>query len=707
MVRRFFIFLVILVILVPGIVLAQSGFNPLSFFTWLLGAVWQQPKVFENAQGAYFVQKMKVPPELVSIFGPTIIVDPSSRLGTMSQAGVKMITIGDFNWTTEADVEFHKNRDAKVESAVVEISFAPHNKSSGNVTPKLILWREQFNNVNGSEIRIYPPRSVDSNVQDEWNRVVENSKLTGEIIILTVDVYVLSPVKLKASQSFQVFVYPAMSLAKAMGYMKSGDGLGVALQSAEKQDRQRQREESGKTIKILVKSSNSSMATANRPVGLVIYDSLGEVHRGDVSDGQTFKVLPESKSNTIRVTQMENEVPLGMIPATPMDPKSQRQIGYVSIVEGSEIMVYPIENFRNISGVCEPRIIKGEVKIYASKGSQIPISVAAEGEQNSKGTIIVDRFGGKIVPVWSDKPQSEMIITAYTKNGSYTQKLTPTTNQVIFDLDTKSSVRSYSTINTNPAVRGGINSKEQFIKYAQTSHFIANINATGVDPKELQIFRQHAQAGKIGYTIVGPEVRRFADNGSWITSTNLIKSLTECGPNGQPIGHQTFYQTTFKSWHRVWVPIGRYGWVPGIISTCGNAVMVYIPPPVAITPPKKIPPVLALAPPPDVPMKVSWNDLTQSVASVNQQTTVVTPSSISSYVPQAYIDIDNTNSQSQSQDQHQNQHQGQWQDQNSTNINNNTNNNSNINTNNIDVNNTNINQNMQILNNANAVNGGR
>jgi len=688
--RSILILLVLLGILIPGIALAQSAFNPVGFFTWLLGAIWQQPKVFEVQQGAYWVQKMRAPRKLVGTFGPTVIVDPSSRLGTMSQAGIKMATIGDFGWITDADVEFHKNRDSKVEEATVEITFNPMTKSGGNVTPKLTLWREQFHDVNGAEIRVFPPKSVDQCIAQEWAAVVNNSEATGEIIILTVNTYVEKPVKLKASQSFQVFVYPAKTLAKTMGFIKSGDGLGVALYEADKQDKQQQREQSGKTVKILVRASNSSVATSYRPVALAIYDSLGEVYRGEVSDGQTFKVLPESKSQTIRITELEKECPLGMIPETPIDCKTQRQTGYVAVVEGSEIMVYPIDNYKQIAGNCEPAIIKGEIKVYAQKGSQIPLEISAQGENTTKTCVNVTQFGGKTIHVWSDKPQSEMTVTAYTRNGSYSKKLTPQLTQAVFDFETKSPIRSYSAINTKPAVPGGINSRDELRVYAGKSHFCANVGATGVDPKEMEIFRQQAQAGQCGYTIVGPEVRTFTDNGSTITSANLIKSLTECGPNGQPIGHQTFYQTTFKSWHRVWVPKGRYGWVPGIISTCGNAVMVYIQPPTIKTPSRKNPLALGLASSSEQPMAVSWNDLVISVVSIEQKSLVVTPSSIAPYIPQAYTNIEL------------NQNNNQSQGQSSTNVNNNFNDNDNINSTNVDVDNTNINQNQQIMNGAQA-----
>lgn len=689
-VRFLVIFLIVALVATFYAPMAQAqDFSPFGFFTWLLGSIWSRPKNFERPEGAYLTLKLRTPERLVSVLGPTVIVDPSSRLGRMCEAGLKLYSLSDFNWVTDADVDFHKSRDTCVEKATVEVSFNPQTKATSNVTKKMVLWREDFENSNGAEIRVFPPKTVATEVSKEWQKVLSHSKETGDLIILTVTVYVDKPTKIKGSQSFQVFVCPTQTLSKIMGYQKDSNGLGVAIADANRQEYDLIRQEKGLSVKVLVKKNNALIENF-RPVGLTIFDSLGEVHRGEVENGQVFKVVPEIKSGTIRITQLENETPLGMIPETLID-KDGRQTGIIRVSDNTELAVYPIENFSTVS---RPTKLRGQIKIYAQKGSRIPLEFSAVGEGNCRTIADISRFGGKVIDVWTDKVQTEMIIKAIVGGREYIKKITPTNNQIVFNFESITPVRNYATINVNPAVRGGINSKGQLRNYANTSHFGENVAVTGVDPKEIQIFREQIARGECGYTVVGPEVRTFWDNGKKITSVNLIKSLTECGPSGRPIGHQNFYNTTFKSYHRVWVPVGRYGWVPGIISTCGNAVMVYITPPTVVIPPA--PPALTVAPPPETPMIVSWDSLVISVANVQQGNLVITPSSISSYVPQTKIDIRN------SQSQYQGQHQTSSNVNNNNNVNNNVNNNTNVNNNVIDVTNNNINQNQQILNNANA-----
>ncbi len=672
---------------------AHAAWNPVPLITWLIGGIWSRPQNFERSNGAYVLQKIEVPEEFQSIFGPYILIHPMSRLGKMSEAGIEMQTWGDSGWNTDADVEFHKDRDRRVKKATVEISFVPATKDSKrNSTPRMTLWEENFENSNGAEIRVFPPRSVAKESQNEWSKVFRRFKDDDEDIVLTVSTYVDDPTKMKASQSFRVVVSKLKMLGLRSEFQKNG--LGLAIQIGNKHENDRLRQEKGISVRALVKTDNS-LNSSHRPVGLAIFDSLGEVYRGDVVDGQEFKIIPDEKTKMIRITQLENEAPLGMVPETPLG-KDGKQTGFVCITQdNTEFAVYPISNFVADS---KPRKLRGQVKIYAQRGSQIPLEFSAKGEGTSRTTVNVSRFGGRVIDVWSDNPQREISVSAYLGGRKYTKKITAEQDQVIFDCESRTPVRQYATINVNPAVPGGIHSKNDLARYAISSHFLQNLRQTGVDEKEIEIFRKQALSCATQYTKVGPEVKRFTEHGASFVSTNMVKALTECGPGGRPVGHKVFYQTTFKDYHRVWIPTNRYGWVPGIISTCGNAVMVYIPPPQYSRPPT--PPQLGIAPPPERPMQISFDSLIISVTSIDQGNLVITPSSIASYVPETKIDI--RNSQSQSQNQSQNQI--------STNINNNTNtnvnNNTNINNVDVDVNNTNnnINQNQQILNNANANN---
>ncbi len=671
-----------------------SDFSPWSFFTWLLGSIWSRPKNFERPEGAYLTLKLRTPDRLKSILGPTVIVDPSNRLGQMCEAGIKVYSLADFGWTTDADVDFHKSRDTCVEKATVEVSFNPQTKSIGNVTKKFILWREEFEHANGAEIRVFPPRSVAPDVADEWKKVVQHSEETGDIIILTVTVYVERPVKIKGSQSFQVFVCPTMTLAKIMGYKKDGDGLGVALMDAKKQEDDRTRQEKGINIQILAKKDNT--LRESRSASIAIYDSLGEVYRGEVEDGTQLKVVPEGKANLIRVYQLENEVPLTMEPRTAIDPKTGKMLGFVSVVERSQILFYPQANHSSVA-VSGP--FNGEIKIYAPKGTKVNLTAIRSGHLVGRQDVVINSFGGAIIPVQNAHP---MTITAMVAGKKFTREMNSQNSQVTFDFENKEPVRNYSQININPAVRGGIHTKVELRQYAATLHFQQNLAAIETNPIEIEELRKAATSGKVGYVIVGPEDRYVQDSyGTWKVHT-LVKGLTECGPNGQPLPHKAYYNIRFDKYVKAWVAPGRYGWVPAILVDCGNATMVYIPPPTTIALKPELLPSLSFAPSSEIPLKVSWDDLSISVAKIAQGNFVITPSSISSYVPQAKTDIKLSMRQSQNQSQNQNQDQTSV----NTNINDNTtiiNNDINVNIP-IDINNNNINQQNTVVNGANANN---
>jgi hypothetical protein len=338
-----------------------------------------------------------------------------------------------------------------------------------------------------------------------------------------------------------------------------------------------------------------------------------------------------------------------------------------------------------------------EIKIYAPKGTQVNLIAMRGGKLVGKQNVTVYSFGGATIVV---RNTNAMTITATAGYRNYSREMTSGCPQVTFDFENKEPIKNYSQINVNPAVRGGIHSKGHLARYVTTQHFQKNLAAIEANPIEIQELRKAAINGKTGVVIVGPQDRYVRDShGTWKVHT-LVKGLTECGYDGQPLSHKTYYNIKFDKYVKAWVAPGRYGWVPAILVDCGNATMVYIPPPTMNQP--QSPPSLSFAPPPETPMKVSWDDLSISVAKITQGNLVITPSSISSYVPQAKTDIKLSMKQSQGQNQTQNQDQ--------TSVNTNINENTNINNNDIsvnvpiDINNNNINQQNMINNTSNANN---
>ena len=652
-----------------------SDFSPWSFITWAVGSLWSREKNFEESKGAYVMMILCLPQEARKFGLPSEIpIDPGTRLGQMCEAGIKFISFLDLDIKTKFDVSFHKDRDRKVKEGSVDIEFTPMQNQNSNVTQKKVLWRDKFNDVNGIQFIANPPISVNPDVADEWKAVVQNALENDSGVILTCNIYVDKPTCMKAAQSFQVVLKSSRALAMSMNYQKNG--LGRLLAFGDKQNNDRQRQEKGVSVKVLVKKSRTSDESF-RPAGLAIYDSLGEVSRGDIQDGQEIRVIPEKSKNVIRITQLESEIPLTMYPES-LIGKDGKQNGFIKVSDKQEILIYPADSVAN-----EKKILKGQAKVYAEKGSHLPFSLTASGEKSSSGIVNVDRFGGKVFNVWSGQPQTELSVTV----GKYTQKITAGNNQAIFNFASSEPTRNYSRIGVNPAVSGGLKTRMRLKEYARNrnSHFYANLNAIEVDDKEIEALRASIQNGTVRPAYVDKVSRTVTcrETGEKVLTTTKVRGLTECGSNGMPLGHQINYKITFNGPEAVWVAPNRYGWVPGFLARCGNAVMIYIEPP-QNQPQKNI--SLTFAPPPEEPANVSWDQLILSTASIQQSNLVITPSSIATYVPQAKFEI--------------NQSQTQNQAQTLSNVNDLTN----VTDVDVDVDNNNILQNQTIINTTNTVN---
>ena len=284
---------------------------------------------------------------------------------------------------------------------------------------------------------------------------------------------------------------------------------------------------------------------------------------------------------------------------------------------------------------------------------------------------------------------------------------------LIYDFETPRYL-SYSLHNVDPVVRGGLSFMDDknhpnnsVIPFVRSGVFDQKCRELNIPETVIQRIHNKFVNGQFGYTMAGPEVKEFNDNGRKFNSVDRIKGLT----SGSVSAKKEFYFLRFDEYCRIWIPNGEVGWVPMIDSICGNVDMVWIEP-VYPTPTRITFVPIPVAPPSiDVPnISLSW--LYVGSDNAKNTSTINNPTSPPPYIPAAdmKIDVNNgnniANSQSQGQHQNQGQHQGQNQDQNSSNYNNNANTVSPT----FDINNTNNNVNQMqqgtnVLIPINVVNG--
>lgn len=609
--RAVMVLLVILGLL--GSMTAQAVVDPFTAVAWALGFFTQQPKTFHSAEFDFEIYTTitaedlelvhKYYPNLQLKVGDKLYINPETIFSQFDGKGLLLRLLSERKWIVHFSIP--QSRDTIVHSGKIIIYRGVEPKSEQEISESEVVFEHNFSS---NDFSFVLPIAING-------------------MAYSCSVYIEKPTRTNGYGYFRYYSKPAAEYAREFDSSKVVGTLIYGNQLEEqKANADQYRTEKLTLLGRLEPETNSQQLG---PVSIVVQDKYGEVYRGLFNGKIELKVSSEG----VRIFKGTGEI-------TELSSNPACESGCFKINSGQEnvILIYPWREKITISTTKNTvsQILRGQVKIYAPKGSQIPVEVSASGEGSSKGTVTIEKFGGKVTDVWTDDPQTELTVKVWFGGKCYVRTITPDCDQVIFDFESKTPVKNYNAINTNPAVPGGVKTKAKLAEYAGTDHFTANTVATGADLKEIEILRGQAQNGEAGVAIVGPEEKTFYDNGHQVMSTTLVKSLTECGPNGWPIGHQNFYRITFDSYHRVWVPRGRYGWVIGIIMDCGNAVMIYIKPPspapVCIRPPK-----LPSAPEINLPEFSFF----VGKSSGNVTSSVITPSSVVPLVatPSTKIDI--------------------------------------------------------------------
>lgn len=650
-IKKLVIIFLLVAVIVPftAIEIAQAKFDVVSFATWLTGFLFSRPKTEERTEGVYqnilLYPNEEIRKSLGMLKEECIFIDPSEELVQMLSAGNKFMVFGDYDWVTKIQFAFHKSKDTQAKKVKLEIEMTTVELENQQNTGYRV-WVGEMEDINTGAVQVFPvpendferlveEKLISNEAVKKYREAVVRMQKNGQPIFFNVSGWIdqTKQGRAKADFSAQFIVMPTEAVARRIRYHDTS--MGVAIKYGEDKANDRRRHEEGFPITVLSKESNLSLSS--KSLGICITDDLGNAFRGKIEDGQEIWVKPDDVGK-IRITQLENEVSLSMLPRTAVDSNG-RMSGFVKVQSGSKILVYPVSNFEQFM----PQIIRGVVKIYAPVGSVVNMTTHDGGSDGSTvNTVKINHFGGEQGNVWSDVPMSQMKVEAQSGSHDQTGFLSPLCSQIVFDFHYPSYVRSYRNIGSNPAVHGGIKNESELRGYVfgRYQHFAANLSSIGVNPKDVQVFADAVKSGNMTVAIADSHKRVVSVGGQNIETVTFVKGLSEAGPTG----HQKWYSIKFANPETIWVPKGQYGWVPGLFAKCGNATMVYIPPPQICK--VEVPPLMSICLPEET-LEISWNRLISSRASIKQTPHTVTPSAPSPYIPLAETKINVHQEQSQ------------------------------------------------------------
>jgi hypothetical protein len=650
---------------------STAAVDPISLATWIIGFISTRPQTFYTSIGSVDLI-VDMPSAFKTKYGliesDTLYLKPysqqeSEKKTTANSQGACFRTISrQDGGKTSINVFFPDDKNGQITDGIYRVYHVP-DSADGTGASSEIINEGHFNSNNFS-----------------MNYQLDDSKNPYRIVA-----YPLAPKNMKdTAVNLTVYARTLSFYAREINFEKNGQ-LGKMMYDAESM-RAFEANKDKRTA-----SLNIKIRGKNTPTNLVIIDQYGEVMRGFApSNDFSLQVAP----GNVGILRGQGEGELASIPAMPN--------GLVNVSQGADnaVMLVP-PDYKQFCSSNASHKYEGRIKVFAPQGSNARIEVFDGATKLVDTSFTVSAFSGAEINLRQGRPIGEVAVTV---NGNrISRKIICPDQPLVYNFENP-IYYSYSLHNADPVVPGGLSYMDDkrypnhsVIPFVKSGIFDQKCRELNIPENVIRRIHDKFVNGQFGYTMAGPDVREFNDNGRRFNSVNRIKGMT----SGSAKAKKEHYFLRFKEYCRVWIPDGEVGWVPMIDSICGNVDMCWIEPvyptPVRIT---YVP--IPIAPPSiDVPMiGLSWlyigGDNARNSSSVNN------PTAPPPYIPAAdfNLNIDNgnniANSQSQGQGQHQgqNQNQNQGQNQGQTSTNNNYNNNQNTVNPSFNINNANNNINQ-------------